>query len=664
MAKVKLMHFELIAMLEDSKKLIDYLQRLGITELSDVDGEETAALTKYQTSSLVQMYERKQKAVQTAVAGVEKYANIHRSLIQQFTDYTEIEYHDYRRLCEQADSVMAICDYVNAQLAEIETLHADIMRQKAQITYYRPWEALDIPMNTRRTPATEIFIGQFKSQMQKEDILDRLAVQIPEVEGVTAEIVSSDKLQTCAVILCHQSDASAVEQGLRAIGFVRPDHPAKTLPRLAIDQCKQTIEQNEAQIKEHGERIAKYAEAYESMRMLADYYTAQKEKYLSMEKAVTSNNTILLEGYVPERHAQQLRYDVERRFCAQMELSEPDYKNEDVPVLIENRDFAAGVESISNMYSPPSNRDLDPNPVMAFFYYLLFGMMLSDAGYGLLMVIFGLVAKYKVKVQGATRKTASFVLYCGISTTIWGILFGGFFGDLIPTICTTFLGWETAPKMALWFEPTADSIKLMLFSFLIGIIHLFTGLAIRFVTLCKQRDYVGAVCDTVPVYLFVTGLAIIGKDFIEPVSASVKSVGGKLLLAGAILIVLTAGRSAKNIIGKLGGGVYALYNNTTGYLGDILSYSRLLALNLVTGVIASVVNMLAAMMGNVVVFVIILIAGHTLNIAINLIGTYVHTCRLQYVEYFSKFYEGGGKVFTPFKINLQHFKFKEDSFND
>lgn len=157
-------------------------------------------------------------------------------------------------------------------------------------------------------------------------------------------------------------------------------------------------------------------------------------------------------------------------------------------------------------------------------------------------------------------------------------------------------------------------------------------------------------------YIFVIGLAIVGKDFIEPVSDTAKSVGVKLLAAGAILIVLTAGRSAKNILGKLGGGFYGLYNSATGYLGDILSYSRLLALNLVTGVIAQVVNMLGSITGNVFMFIIIFLVGHTINLAINLIGTYVHTCRLQYVEFFSKFYEGDGKSFTPFKINSKYFK--------
>ena len=654
------MHFALIAMLEDSKRLIDYLQRVGVTELADIDDD---ALTKYRTGPLVSIFEKKEKQARQAVEAVERRCKIKRTLIQSLTDYTEIDYHQYRQLCEQADLVMEDCAAVNALTDEIHAYKAEIVRQQTMIDYYRPWEALDIPMNTRRTPTTSIFIGLFKSQLQREDVEARLAQELPEVDGVSVEIISSSKLQTCCMVLCHRSDAEAVETALKACGFIRPDKPAKMLPSAAIAQCRAAIETAREKINACNEAIAQYGGQYDRMRLLADYYAAQKEKYLSMEKAATGSRTIFLEGYVPERDAEQLKFDVEKRFTAQMELDAPEL-TDDVPVLIENRSFASGVESITNMYAPPSNRDLDPNPVMAFFYYLLFGMMLSDAGYGILMVLVGLLAKYKIKVQGNLRKTASFALYCGVSTTIWGILFGGFFGDLIPTVCTTFLGMEKGPDLALWFSPTTDSIKLMLFSFLLGIIHLFTGLAIRFVTLWKQGDRLGAVCDTIPVYLFVSGFAVVGKDFIEPVSPQVKTIGLYLLLAGAALIVLTAGRSAKNIVGKLGGGVYALYNSITGYMGDILSYSRLLALNLVTGVIASVVNMLGAMMGNIVVFVIIFLLGHAMNIAINLIGTYVHTCRLQYVEYFSKFYEGGGKVFTPFKFNLKHFKFKEETINE
>lgn len=281
-----------------------------------------------------------------------------------------------------------------------------------------------------------------------------------------------------------------------------------------------------------------------------------------------------------------------------------------------------------------------------------------------MMVIAALVAKLKLKVSGSMKKTADFALYCGISTMIWGALFGGWFGDLIPTVCTTFLGMEKGPDLALWLSPVDNSMELLLYSFLFGIIHLFAGLAVRFYMLCKKHDVIGAFCDVIPVYVFISGFAVIGKDLIVPVSPSVKSLGMKLLAAGAVLIILTSGRSAKNILGKLGGGLYGLYNTTTGYLGDILSYSRLLALNLVTGIIANVVNLLASMFGNPILFVVIFLIGHAVNLAINLIGTYVHTNRLQYVEFFSKFYEGGGRVFTPFRINSKYHKFKEETINE
>ena len=179
--------------------------------------------------------------------------------------------------------------------------------------------------------------------------------------------------------------------------------------------------------------------------------------------------------------------------------------------------------------------------------------------------------------------------------------------------------------------------------------------------LIRDKNYIGAICDTVPVTIFVVGFAIVGAGFFTTVPQNIKSAGIKILAVGAVLIVLTAGRSSKNIIGKLGGGLYGLYNAASGYLGDILSYSRLLALSLVTGVIANVINLLAAMMGNILVFMIIFLFGHTVNIAINLIGTYVHTGRLQYVEFFSKFYEGSGRTFTPFKINSKFFTIKEEN---
>ncbi len=662
MAKIKLVRFEIAAILEESRRLIDFLQRAGTTELVSVGLEE--GLSSYRTASLCQSFERKSELAAKSAAVLEKYCEIKRPFLASFSDCTEIGFQEYRSVCDEADGIMLVCDKINALNDKITFENGEIVRQKTLIDYYKPWEKLDIPMSCVRTQSSNVFIGYFKEELSKDDIIGAIASLAPEADGVDCEIISHEKGQTCVVVFCFHEYASAVENALRANGFVKPDNPAKSLVSSAIKKCEVFIKESLEKIENYSLEISSNVSFYDKIRLFSDCCSVQAEKYRAVEKAATSERTIFLCGFVPERDSEQLKFEIERRFTAQMEVFEPNLETEDVPVLIENKPFAAGVESISNMYSPPSNNDVDPNPVMSVFYYALFGLMLSDAGYGLLMVAAALFGKFRLKLSGARAKTVSFAFWCGVSTTIWGVLFGGFFGNLIPTVCTSFLGMEKGPDLALWFTPVENSMKLLMFSFAFGLAHLYAGLAIRFYMLAKKKQWLAAFCDVVPVMIFVAGFAAFGASMLTAVSPAVKSAGTKLLAVGAVLIILTSGRSAKNIFGKLGGGLYGLYSTTTGYLGDILSYSRLLALSLVTGVIGNVVNLLAAMPNSVVLFVLIFLAGHAVNISVNLIGTYVHTSRLQYVEFFSKFYEGGGRIFTPFNLNLKHFKIKEDTIND
>lgn len=658
MAKVKLMEFELISLLSESKKIVEYLQKTGAVQFENAEDEE---LIKYKTSGIVSQLLRKQEYVRSAYEILEKQCDIKKTLIERFTDCKEIEYNDYRLLSDKSEELYSKCGEIHALYDEIGELKAEIIRQQTLIDYYGPWSALDIPMASKRTVTTNIFIGTFKNEYTKEDILSLISEKNSEIDDVEIEIVATEKMLTCAVIMCHESSGEALGRILREMGFVIPDKIAAKLPTKAAEDCKAEIVRLDSKIAALKSEIKKYSEYYSDIRFLSDYFTAQADKYLAMENAASTEKTFYVKGYIPAHVSEEIKFEIEQNYKAQMELYEPDYENEDVPVLLKNNSFAAGVESVTEMYSPPSNKDVDPNPIMAFFYYALFGLMLSDAGYGLLMVIAAVFAKKKLKATGNFKKTADMILYCGISTVFWGAMFGGFFGDLIPTVCKTFLGITDVPSLAIWMEPMNNSIQLLLYCFLFGILHLFTGLIVRGYMLIRDKNYIGAVCDTIPVMVFVVGFAIVGAGFFTTVPQNIKSAGVKILAVGAALIVLTAGRSSKNIFGKLGGGLYGLYNAASGYLGDILSYSRLLALSLVTGVIANVINLLASMMGNIIVFIIIFIFGHTVNIAINLIGTYVHTGRLQYVEFFSKFYEGSGRTFTPFKINSKFFTIKEEN---
>lgn len=658
MAKIKLMAFELISLLSDSKKIVDYLQKTGAVQFEDAVDEE---LIKYKTTAIVSQLESKYNLAQSAYRILEENCELKKSFIESFSDCKEIDYSDYKMLSDKSEELTGICREIVALKDQIDSQKAEAIKQQSLIDYYTPWHGLDIPMASKRTVSAAIFIGTFKNRYSKEEILDLIKDRDNELDDVVIEVVSSEKMLTCAVLMCHESSKEKLEGILSDIGFIIPDKVAMKLPDKAQEDCKKDIETINQNIEKLTAEIREYESYYSEIRFLSDFFISQIEKYRAVENAGSTEMAFYVKGYIPKRVAEEIKFEIERSYKAQMDIYEPDYEKDDVPVLIENKSFAAGVESITNMYSSPSNKDVDPNPVMSFFYYAFFGLMLSDAGYGLLMLIFAIFAKKKLKVKGNMKKMADMVMYCSISTIFWGAMFGGFFGDLIPVFSKTFLGITDLPSLALWMEPMNNSIQLLLYCFLFGIIHLMAGVLIRGYMLIRDKNYLGAICDTVPVMVFVVGFAIVGAGFFTEVPQNIKSAGTKILIAGAVLIVLTAGRSSKNILGKLGGGLYGLYNAASGYLGDILSYSRLLALSLVTGVIANVINLLAAMGKNILLFVPIFLLGHTINIAINLIGTYVHTSRLQYVEFFSKFYEGSGRTFTPFKINSKFFTIMEEN---
>jgi len=658
LGKVKLVRFEIASMIDSSKDVVDYLQKRGYAHLENCNDE---SLIKYNTEDIVNGLAGQKILVDRAVALLEKNCEIKRSLIESFTDYKTISYERYRLLSEKSEETYGRC----LELLSIEEKingNIDALNEcYATLDYLESWKKLDIVMGSKRTMSTRIFIGSFNKSITAEKIYSDIAdVNSDLADCVAVEVISSSKMFTGAVIICHNSQAEDLEAALKEIDFVQIDKPYISLPSKVIESTAEKIENLKNVISNLKEQINNYKEFYDDLRFLSDHITTQIDKYKAIELAATTDSVFLVSGYMPESEAEELSFAMENNYNAYVEFSQPDFDNPEVPVLLKNNGFASGVEGITDMYSPPSNKDVDPNPVMSFFYYAFFGLMLSDAGYGILMVLFSLFAEKKLKVRGNTKKSVNMIYYSGISSIIFGALFGGWFGDLIPVICTHFLKMEKGPDLALWLDPVSNSITLLVWCLGFGILHLFAGVLLNGYKLLKNKNYTGAVFDTIPTIIFVCGFAVFGAGFLIEVPPVIKNAGNRLLIIGAVLIVLTAGRSAKNIIGKFGGGLYALYNTTSGYLGDILSYSRLLALGLVTGVIASSINLMATMPGNPVLFVLIFIIGHTINIAINLIGTYVHTNRLQYVEFFSKFYEGEGVVFTPFRLNTKHIIIKED----
>lgn len=336
---------------------------------------------------------------------------------------------------------------------------------------------------------------------------------------------------------------------------------------------------------------------------------------------------------------------------------------EKAPVKLKNSRFAAPAESIVNMYSPPSHDDIDPTPLLAFFFYFFFGMMFSDAGYGLLMVIGTGLAIKLFKPDKEMRNTLKLFQYCGVSTFFWGLVFASFFGDAPATLYNYFTGADISMAQIFpWptIDPQKDALMLMIISIAFGLVHILVGMGCKFYVCLRQKDYGGAFFDTGLWMLMLIGFAVLAAGM--AFGQTLVYVGAGIAIFCAIGLVLTQGRNKKGF-GKVIGGLASLYD-ITGYISDLLSYSRLLALGLTTGVMAQVFNMLSTMFGKswfgIILLIIVFIIGHAINIGLNALGSYVHTMRLQYVEMFGKFYEGGGKQFKPFKLNSKYIKIQED----
>lgn len=653
---------EVICAIEDSRSLIDLLQRSGSVELTEF--EEDGRLSRLSVSASVSQFEKTLAIAGNALKSLDKYVPEKKSLLKSLNGGIEISVAEYERKSGDVDAIIAKCMKINSEARKIEENGASIARIRTLSEQLKPWLALDVPMQLRGTETTTAFIGTFPREYDLEGLLSAIGSESPELE-ITAEIISSSRDQTCVFLLCGKEQSKEAERALRALGFVRPSDLTKHPPGVRYERYRKQIEELKAEISESERMIAGYAKLRPDVEFAIDYYTVRRDKYSQLANVAADNRFLALKGFVPANRASKLSEKIEKSFAAAVSVSEPD-EDEKTPVLLENGSFSGAVESVTEMYSLPGRDDVDPNPVMAFFYYVLFGIMLSDAGYGVIMVIAMLIAKAKLKLSPKMKKTTDMFLYCGISTVFWGALFGSWFGDIAQVVSLQFFG-KKLPSLALWFEPVNDPMKMMLFSFLFGIIHLFVGLGVKFYMLWKSGQRFAAFCDVIPVYLLITGVAPLGAGFVIDINPTITATGKYLAIAGAALVVLTSGRSSKNIFGKLGGGLYGLYglyNIGAGYLGDILSYSRLLALGLSTGVIASVINLLGTMPSNktvkAVMLVVVFIFGHAVNIAINLIGTYVHTNRLQYVEFFSKFYEGGGRAFTPLKANTKYYLIRED----
>lgn len=649
----------IIALRSDRKRLLEHLQDSGLVQIRKSESS-AKGFTRVDMTSQMQVFERNVALTEHALKILDSVSPEKAGMLSSFKGRREVDPDEIGVIASKSGDVIAACNKIVELDKKRSDNSAEQLKIRQKLTQLEAWKSLDIPLNTTGTKSTAIFVGTFPEEYSEQKLKEAIAAENPKLE-YELELIHSEANMTCAVVFAPISQKTMAEDTLRSLGFARPMSPTSKIPKVKTERLIQKSDKLRTESESAEKEIEALTNMREDIKTTQDYFRIRCDKYNVINNLDHSRHVFVIEGFVPESDCEKLEKLCTRVCGCCVEFADA---GDDAPVKLKNNKFAEPAQNILTMYASPSKSDIDPTPVLAFFFYFFFGMMFSDAGYGILMVIATALMIKIFKPDKKMRNNLKLFQYCGISTTLWGLVFGSIFGDAPAALYNMFTGASlTMADILPWptLDPQKDALTLMIISIALGLVHILVGMGCKFIVCIKQKDYAGAFFDTGFWMLMLIGFAVLAAGLV--ISPVLVTAGAVIAIACAIGLVLTQGRGKKGIVGKAIGGLASLYD-ITSYISDLLSYSRLLALGLTTGVMAQVFNMLATMMGTnvlgIVFMIIIFIIGHLINIGLNALGSYVHTMRLQYVEMFSKFYEGGGKEFEPFSLNSKYIKIQED----
>lgn len=650
MAIVELSKFSVIGLNDRKPQILKDLMDLGVVEINNqvaklTDEDWSAIVEKDGDEVAVYALDTKISEASNALEALNRYDKGKKPFIKVRKPVTES---DFEAKLKNKEDLEEFVTEVNGIYKEITRLKNEENKINTAIIGLKPWVQYDIALDITGTRFTSIVIGTVPATTVVEDV--ERAVR-EESDGAVVYKVSSDEQQSYLSVVCLNEDKDKVLDVLRMNSFTPiAFNEISGKANENIVQFEKELEEIKKNISSLEEQLSQIADRKADVEILHDDYIIDRDKAKILSSIVKTKTAFYFDGWLPKAKEEEVKEVLENNGCF-YDFKDLE-KGEQAPVLLKQNTITEPFEAITNLYSVPSVNDIDPTPFLAPFYFIFFGMMLSDAGYGIIMAVACFILLNRFRLEGMMKKLVKMFMFCGISTTFWGIMFGGYFGDFIPVAAKTLFNKDIVIN-PLWFNPIQEPMTLLIFSLILGAIHLFVGMALKAYVLIKDGRPMDALFDIFLWYVLLIGLVLFGIGG----SLGLADVGKYMSIVGALGILFTAGRSKKGTFGKLMGGLGSLYG-ITGYLSDVLSYSRLLALGLATGVISQVINTLGSMAGGgvagAIVMIIAFVIGHTFNLAINALGSFVHASRLQYVEFFGKFFEGGGVAFNPFNKRTKY----------
>ena len=652
MAIVKMSKFDLVVFAEQRAKVLKKLQKFKEVnfvdiELHDENGElskdAVEGVTKYVNNEELTHIDERLYQLSNAISLIKKYDERKtrlRDVIHGNENYTFDELAK-KALTYDWKKVSLELNKIGTQYSQIKS---EISKKYMRYDEIDLWERLDVnPKELKNLKKVNTFLGTVPIKL-KGSFIDGIS-ELDKTYYEELKIVK-DEVYYLVISSIDESEKEKLAEVFRNSSFTVENLDIDAVPQDYKNGLQKEISELKKEKRRLKAQIKTYSEDLTDLQAVYEYMQNKKLRIVESEKLAQTENTILIKGWIPTEKVSEFEKVIKDEAGDNYYLTFTDADRDDatVPIKLKNGKVASTFENLTGMYAYPRYNEIDPTPLFTPFYILFFGMMGADVGYGLVLLLATMFVLKVVNLSSQMRKSIKFFFYLSFSVIFWGLLYGSYFGATIPGM------WRLV-------DPASQYNDLLIGSIVFGVVHIFVGLAIKAYMLIRDGKSLEAVYDVLFWYMALIGGMLFLIFKLMNLSAVVANVSMWVMIAGMAGIVLTGGREAKGVGAKLGGGLYSLYG-ISSYVGDFVSYSRLMALGLSGGFIASAINMIAGMISGswvgMIFIPVILIAGHLFNMFLSFLGAYVHTSRLMYVEYFGKFYEGGGKPFKDFRTENKY----------